>query len=193
MQIHFFKNNKIKEKKTGFTLIETLISITILMISIAAPLSLAGQGLIAANIAQKQIIAFYLAQDAIETIINIKISNRLDLNRMLTGLNNCKVINFSNNSACIIDTATKSLARCAPISDCKRRGIMYKNPNTGFYNHTPTNGNSSGFIRFVKVRTTAVSNPGSIDEEAEIEVTVQWLGPNGQDQEYVLNTRLANW
>ncbi len=47
-------------------MVEALISITILMISVAAPLNLASQGLMAANIAQRQIVAFYLAQDVNE-------------------------------------------------------------------------------------------------------------------------------
>ena len=62
--------NKVRQKiykiAGAFTLIEALISITILMISVAAPMTLASQGLIAANIAERQIVAYYLAQDAIE-------------------------------------------------------------------------------------------------------------------------------
>ena len=61
----FLKSKRIKKEK-AFTLVESLISITILMISVAAPLNLASQGLIAAGIAQRQIVAFYLAQDATE-------------------------------------------------------------------------------------------------------------------------------
>jgi prepilin-type N-terminal cleavage/methylation domain-containing protein len=71
------KKNKIKNNN-GFTLIEALISIAILMLSVAAPLSLAGKGLIAADLAQRQIVAFYLAQDAIESLINKKTSNKLN-------------------------------------------------------------------------------------------------------------------
>jgi type II secretory pathway pseudopilin PulG len=61
-----FKRKKNKENEGGFTLVEALISITILMISVAAPLNLASQGLVAADIAQRQIVAYYLAQDAQE-------------------------------------------------------------------------------------------------------------------------------
>jgi type II secretory pathway pseudopilin PulG len=55
-----------KQKNKAFTLIEALIAIAILMISIAAPLSLAAKGIEAANLAKQQITAYYLAQDAYE-------------------------------------------------------------------------------------------------------------------------------
>lgn len=61
--------------KKGFTIIETLVAITILMIAISGPLTVAFQGLAAADQARNQMTATLLAQDAMEYIHNIKDNN----------------------------------------------------------------------------------------------------------------------
>lgn len=65
-----FKNNK------GFTIIETLVAVTILMISIVGPLTIAQKSLMASIYARDQVTASFLAQDIIEKIKNDK-SNAL--------------------------------------------------------------------------------------------------------------------
>ncbi len=64
MKIKDLKNQK------GFTIIETLVAITILMISIAGPLTIAQKSLMAAIYAKDQVTASYLAQDLMEDIKN---------------------------------------------------------------------------------------------------------------------------
>ena len=56
----------------GFTIVETLVAITILMISIAGPLTIAQKSLNAANQAKDQVTASYLAQDQMELIKNAR-------------------------------------------------------------------------------------------------------------------------
>ena len=63
--------NSQKLKATrGFTLIETLIAITVLLLSITAPLHIASQALFSAFYARDEITAYYLAEEAIEYIKN---------------------------------------------------------------------------------------------------------------------------
>lgn len=182
------------DKNQGFTLVESLISITILMISIAGPLNLAGQGLLAADIAEKQIIAFYLAQDATETIINIKTGNKLDNKGILERLGDCNVEEESPYG-CRIDTDSGDTEECAN-ENCATNGILYRKDSgqhEGLYNHDPLGSNvsDSGFTRYVKI--TPITVKLGIDDESEISTTVYWSTSNGTTQSYTLVTNISNW
>lgn len=59
-------------KQNGFTLVEALVAISILMIAIASPMALAQKGLSTATQTKDQMIAAFLAQDAIEAVKNIR-------------------------------------------------------------------------------------------------------------------------
>jgi Tfp pilus assembly protein PilV len=54
------------KNNSGFTIVETLVAITILMIAIAGPLTIAQKGLTASTYARDQMIASFLAQDGLE-------------------------------------------------------------------------------------------------------------------------------
>jgi len=183
----FFKKNK-KELKKGFTLVEALISITILMISVAAPLSLAAKGLTAASLAKKQIVAFYLAQDATEAIINIKTGNKIDFSGILNGLEDCDIA--VSTHGCAIDTLTpgSSIEQCSN-PDCGTKGRLYKTPS-GLYRKSASLGDFSGFVRQIKIKKIET---GAVVEEAQIETTVWWKSPTNEVQKYVLTTNIANW
>jgi type II secretory pathway pseudopilin PulG len=66
------KNIKTQNNKKAFTLIEALVAISILMIAIASPMTLAQKGLSTAVLSKDQMIAAFLAQDAIEAVKNIR-------------------------------------------------------------------------------------------------------------------------
>lgn len=59
----------------GFTLIEALVAISILTIAVTGPLSLAAKGLSYSSYAKDEITAFYLANEAIDVIRNIRDTN----------------------------------------------------------------------------------------------------------------------
>jgi Tfp pilus assembly protein PilV len=64
---------------SGFTLVETLVAITILMIAIAGPLTVAEKSLSASIYARDQLMASYLAQDGMEYMRNIVDNNELNI------------------------------------------------------------------------------------------------------------------
>ncbi|MEI6281068.1 MAG: prepilin-type N-terminal cleavage/methylation domain-containing protein [bacterium] len=70
MQKLFEKFNK--KKHAGFTLIETLVAVSIFSLSILALLVVLTQGIANNNYAKKKIIAGYLAQEGIEYIRNMR-------------------------------------------------------------------------------------------------------------------------
>ncbi len=86
--IYIFRNNFLRTKLRGnkntmpklvcgFTLVETLVAISILSLSIVATFTAVQNGLQTSNLAKDQITAFYLAQEAMEYIKNIRDQNAL--------------------------------------------------------------------------------------------------------------------
>ncbi|MCX6751297.1 MAG: prepilin-type N-terminal cleavage/methylation domain-containing protein [Candidatus Nomurabacteria bacterium] len=63
---------KQKNKKSGFTLVETLIALSIFSVSIIAMMSILGSGIANTNYAKNKIAASYLAQEGIEYVRNIR-------------------------------------------------------------------------------------------------------------------------
>ncbi|MGB8815632.1 MAG: hypothetical protein WCC74_00095 [Minisyncoccia bacterium] len=61
-----------KKSLMGFTLVEALVAISILMMAVTGPMVVAQKGLVSAISSKDQMIAAFLAQDAIEYIKNVR-------------------------------------------------------------------------------------------------------------------------
>ncbi|MCX6717428.1 MAG: hypothetical protein NTU76_02005 [Candidatus Taylorbacteria bacterium] len=73
MKDTFFKKIISKPKfTTGFTLVEALVAISLLMVAISSPMYIAQKGLSASMFARDQMTASFLAQDGIEAVKNIR-------------------------------------------------------------------------------------------------------------------------
>ncbi len=70
--------NKFIHSKKGFTLIETLVAITILLIAVVGPISLIGDALHKLYYAKDQMIAINLAQEGIEVVRQVRDTNMLN-------------------------------------------------------------------------------------------------------------------
>ncbi len=73
LPLFLFANPSIRAR--GFTLVETLVAIAVLMIAIAGPLVVASKGLTAALISRDQMTASLLAQETMEMIKNTRDNN----------------------------------------------------------------------------------------------------------------------
>lgn len=69
--------NILKKRKEGFTLIETLVAITILLIAVVAPISIIGNSIHQIYYAKDEMLAINLAQEGIEMVRKIRDSNML--------------------------------------------------------------------------------------------------------------------
>ncbi len=62
--------NACKNKSRGFTILETLVAISILVLALTAPLAIVAQALRSSYYARDQVTAYFLAQEAVEFLRN---------------------------------------------------------------------------------------------------------------------------
>ncbi len=188
------KNNKLKTSR-GFTLIETLVAITILTTAVAAPLTLAAQSLIAAYNARDQVIAFHLAQEAVETVRAQRDHNLLEslktVGSTVGWLNGMYVqlIGELLPEPFMVDSisSTNNFILCSG-SDSNTCNNLLFNDAMGFYGHEI--GVPSKFKRFVNITEV----PNTNGEEVTVRSEVQWrFGSQGNTRSVIIEQNLFNW
>ena len=121
-------------KNEGFTIIESLIAITILILAITGAASAVQTGISSYIFSKNQVIAFYLAQEGFEQIRNIRDENGLRSQNWLAGLsaNSNDPCYFGN--ACIIDPVNSNIpTRCSAPGNCP---VLRQDTSTGFFGYT---------------------------------------------------------
>ncbi|KND48666.1 MAG: putative Type IV pilus pilin [Parcubacteria bacterium C7867-005] len=122
--------------KKGFTLVETLVAIGILVLAVSGAFSAAQSGLSSSVFSKDQVIAFYLAAEGVEQIRNIRDNNGLADQPWLTGLTACYP-----NRTCTVDTVN-TVSDQPVITNCA--GGQNSCPNlrqdttNGYYGYEPS-------------------------------------------------------
>jgi len=185
---------QINKTQEGFTLVETLVAISIFTVSVLAMISVLSDGIADTNYAKKKVTSVYLAQEGIETIRNMRDTY------MLFSLPASKWTDFVNKTSactggagangCYFDdwnldynNPTQPITNI-PLTACGANcpTLLYDS-STGRYNYFT--GVNSGFIRKIKVR--------NIDANSmEVTVTIFWTQQSGTYQ-LALEEHLINW
>lgn len=194
------KPNSSKLKaSSGFTLIETLVAITLLVIAITGPLQIASNALNSAFYARDEITSYYLAVEAIEYIKNSRDSLFMSdifsevgsASPWLRGLDSC--ISDGTGEGCYI----KSIVNFNPESPegsvilceggCPK--LEYSS-NTGFWGYDLEGANVEE-TKFT--RKTEIILIG--DNSAIIKVNISWPSRSllGGDKTFELSTMITNW
>ncbi|MFA4890509.1 MAG: type II secretion system protein [Candidatus Paceibacterota bacterium] len=169
-------NNRIN--KQGFTLLETIVAIAILALAIMGPMELAARSIGLASVSKNQIVAFYLAQDAMEYVKNVRDANFLTPGaNWLDGFDSCRGLN-----GCYIDVPRDEISACT--GDCP----VLKYDSSGlFYNYAA--GENSVFTRTVKI-TDVAENTNEV--EVKVRVTVLWNEKTGP-KTFTIEDNIFNW
>lgn len=164
----------------GFTFVETLVAIAILVLGVVAPLALTYQSLSASRIARNQITATFLAEEAIEYVRAIRDSNSLSGSSWLLGLEDC----LTEGGCAIDETGLDKVFQCDPNTGC---GPLLYNSETAVYSYEESgNATTSPFTRTTRITETIVN------QEANVAVTVSWR--DGTTQRNVsIDEILFNW
>lgn len=167
--------------RRGFTLVETLIAIAILLVAIAGPMTIAARGLQTAFYAREQITAFMLAQEGVELIRSLRDQDALQHNSWLAGI----------PSACSGSQGCGADARGSPTRDCASKSCQLNyddgplEGHRGFY--TYATGTLTPFTRQILVYPL----PGG--RETRVTVNVSWQsGLFGGVKTVTVRSRLFN-
>ncbi|MDP3935061.1 MAG: prepilin-type N-terminal cleavage/methylation domain-containing protein, partial [Candidatus Giovannonibacteria bacterium] len=101
------KNQKSKNKNSGFSLLETTVAIAILVASVIGPLSLASSSIKASSQAKNNLAAAGLTQEGVELMRNFRANNVFKGFGWTAGMESC----FSA-AGCQIDAAVLEIAAC---------------------------------------------------------------------------------
>lgn len=141
---------------SGFTLVETMVAITVLLLAIVGPMSLAQQGIYSSRASKDQITAYYLAQEAFEYVRNQRDYNILNGKNLVFGLANCL------GNSCIIDSVNNNVDSCGTSCD-----LLRESPE-GLFGYDGSWAETD-FRRKVFILPSAVNS-----DEIVIEVTMSW-------------------
>jgi len=163
--------------KNGFTLIETLSAIFIILIGLVSGLSLITQTISFMSLASSKLVASYLTQEGIEIVRNIRDNNwligltgpgiwktNIDNGDRQAGYNDLSLNNYNSNDRLLIDSAT------------------------GLYSYD-SGGVASKFQRKISINQGA----DGLDERIKVTVSTEWEQKGKlysvSAQEYLYNWR----
>jgi type II secretory pathway pseudopilin PulG len=208
---NFYKiKTKSKIGEAGFTIVETLVAISILTIALTGPLAIVAQSLRASFYSRDQVTAYYLAQEAIEYIRNTRDNNSLQEIRTHTdwletigeigGVDRINNPGAETNKLYLEKSGNYQLKACNSVCP----NMRYADPSV------PTNSSKlpygeddpglplSKFTREIVLNRglADVSDPGNIDlaknREVVVTVRVKWTTPSGE-KNVVIRENLFNW
>ncbi len=172
----------------GFTLVEALVAVSIVLVGVTAAFGTAQMGLSSTSAVRNRITAIFLAQEALEGVKNIK-----DSNLQKISLNNSTInwlagipaggASCSQNEACGYDVVDNLLANCGAMDGCKIKTVS-ENGNI-FYRQTAQPGDDTGFIRQIFVEEIVTGK--------EAKITVQISKQDGRFSPFKVQSLIYNW
>ncbi len=179
------------QHKKGFTIIETIVALTIVSLAVAGVFSAVRTGLVGSIISKDETRAFFLAQEAIEILRQKRDSNKLLSINTGTPVN--WLTGISANSAsdpcraggtCRVDAINQSLTYCGVSWGSCSNLLQDSDWRYGYQSGTATR-----FKREVQVECSGACNASS---EARVTIRVSW-SKGLSNYTLQVKTLLMNW
>lgn len=155
-------------KQEGFTLIESMIAIGLIVTGVVGILTLINRSLGFSGLAYDRLVAANLAQEGVEVVRNIRDTNWIKQRPWNNGLGmGTYQVDYSSQ-------ALQSYTNQPLLIDGE----------TGLFNYAA--GNTTSYFR--KVELTPISS-----DEIQVQITVSWTGRGGGQFNTVVEDHLFNW
>ena len=175
------------ETKNGYSLVEVLVAISVLLISIVGPITIAAKGLQNASFAKQQNVAFFLAQEGLEVVVKIREEGGVKAH-LLTGeaggptawddITALSTLDCSALSPCSVDINDFSLFSCGN----RTCDLYLHNSGRARYRHTSSGGTATPYRREITLDIN--------DSRVYVESTVTW--GESEDKKVTLATYIYN-
>lgn len=195
------KRQRIEFRK-GFTLLETIVALTVLLAAIAGPVSLVTRGLFSSSFSKNRLIAAHLAQEGIELIRLIREQNVMCI---VKGAASMKWDTDFDGTGSLRGAGPKTIDATDVFTTSCAPGVTIHNPRRGGncdtttlridsssgYNHVT--GATTIFTRCVDVIQPS-ANEGTIPKQDIMDVIskVQW-NEKGTTRTVELKEKFYNW
>ncbi|MEI6420189.1 MAG: type II secretion system protein [bacterium] len=191
-----------KKMSGGFTLVESLIAISILMIAIVGPMTIVQNGMNSTMYDKEQFVAQFLAQEGLEYVRNIRDNSTDSRNNSIVfpvlpsideiatrwlsrNLSDCIISNVDQDKGCAIDVFGTVNSQTKKIS-LDGDSVLYLDNNRGSdstktygFDRTGMNMTKTNFSRIVKIEMMGPEETwGGVTtkQEAKVTSTVSWTG-----------------
>lgn len=183
----------------GFTLIETLVAVSLMVIAIVAPMSLVSQSLTTAYYARDQVAAYSLAQEGIETVRAVRDGNILSNALNGTSRNLLEGIPIDTNfTADATVDGEDGLDPCPLIEGCP---LLQVDTTNTLYGYGGDGWNDTKFRRTINAKYVGPTSINPDDpvtptvgrDEIRVTVTVTWETATGRTRSFKMYSNMYRW
>jgi type II secretory pathway pseudopilin PulG len=178
-----------KKRLEGFTLIETLVAVSLMVIAIVAPMSLVSQSLTTAYYARDQVAAYSLAQEGIETVRAVRDGNILS--NATQGTSYDLLLNIPINQDFTADARIAGgtgLVSCG-IGVCPLLQVDTTNTLYGYQ----AGWNDTKFRRTLNAKYVGPATLNGGQDEIRVTVTVTWETATGRTRSFKMYSNMYRW
>lgn len=181
-----------KNKQAGFSLVETLVAITLLLVIIVGPMAISSQTAKSSTFASEQVQAFFLAQEGLELAQKVRDDLRLDEFEGSVSDGWDEFVNGGDYSDCFGNGCglewKDSPAGEVNVDDCSVDSCkLYRKTNTNsrsWFTYNPNNNENTPFTRTIYFITNTPQAPDS-SREVYVRSVVTWRTGSLVEQQVV--------